>query len=89
MPLTTVGPAPFRDPPCAFNPFVVEKDWLVLNSQMILPVRASYARRYPSSDPANTTPAIAVGGAIFAALQPKVVVQAGFGGGANQTFFPV
>src|SRR5262249_24223445 len=89
MPLTTAGPAPFNDPPCAVNPFVVVNSWSVSKSQMIVPLRESYARRCPSSEPASTTPPTMVGGAICAALQPYSLTHAGLGGAAYQTFFPV
>src|SRR5262245_11150464 len=83
----TTAPAPSSEPPFARTPLTVVCGRAVSNSHTTLPSVAANARRWPSMDPENTIPGIAVTAPGCAGLQP------GRGGsharpGAYQTFEP-
>src|SRR5262245_35345756 len=83
------GPAASIDPPFAGTLFTVLKSFAVLKSQMMLPSAVEYARRWPSTDPENTTPGITDAGADCAPVQPRPPAHSSLGAGACQTFSPV
>src|SRR5450631_3716872 len=89
MPSTMVGPVELKEPPVAGIPLVVGNDCTASKSQMILPLLVSKARRWPSIDPENTTPSIALGGANWAELQPGLARHPGAGGGVCHRTLPV
>src|SRR5580658_7848047 len=87
MPPAMVGPGPSMEPPLAVRPFTVLKSRAVSKSQITTPSRAAYALRWPSTDPENTTPGMAVTAADWAGLQLGRSPQDG--GAAAHTFLPL
>src|SRR5262249_31451152 len=81
-------PATSIEPPWAGLPLTVTNSRVVSTSHMTAPVAVEYPRRWPSTEPENTTPGIAVTAADCAGEQ--LVRSAAHGNGlALQTIFPV
>ena len=61
----------------------------MLKSQTIDPSFVEYARRWPSTEPENTTPGITDAGADCAPVQPRPVLHSSFGAGVCHSGSPV
>src|SRR5262245_66244325 len=88
MPPTMVAPGPFIDPPRAGTRFTVSYSFTVLTSHNTLPVALSYARRWPSRLPENTTPGIDDTAAGCPVLQPRRASHVSAVGGIVQRGLP-
>src|SRR5260221_8711885 len=88
-PSAIAGPAASSEPPFAGTLFTVSYSRTVLKSQTTLPSFVEYARRWPSTEPENTTPGITDPGADCAPVQPRPVLQSTLGPGVCQICSPV
>src|SRR5438105_3202203 len=86
IPPATTGPGPSIDPPWPGTPLTVLYSRSLSKSQMIFPSEVEYARMWPSTEPENATPGIAVTAADWAGehrgREPHL------GGGELQTCLP-
>src|SRR5262249_47423886 len=86
MPPAMAGPGPSNDPPRPETPFTVSYERTVSTSQTIFPSAAEYARRWPSTEPENAIPGIALTAADCAGLHLGRSPHSG--GGVYQALSP-